>query len=227
MLHAFDARHERFPLCSNLEGEFAILRERERERTLLARVELDDDGAVAHRGERAPRVADAVRREADPRDSAGQVQVTAVVVDLLRHVLEMHPEAAQREEPLAVRTGNELLVDQRFRFLFASGVDELADLVEVLQRRLAVVVVRGTAPEGGFVQLDGLVGDAAEHHRGHLAVAEGEGLQPTAGRGIIPQAFLVTGNLGRLRTGHHRNRDGHKGKEFLHIGSVVFLRRQM
>ena len=227
VLHTLDARHERLPLCRNLEGELAILREGEGQCALLAGVQPDDEGAVAQRGERAPRVADAVRREADPRDGAGQVQVAAVVLDLLRHVLEMHPEAAQREEPLAVRAGNELFVDQRLRFLLASRVDELADLVEVLERRLAVVVVRGTAPEGGFVQLDGLVGDAAEHHRGHLAVAEGQGFEPPAGRGVIPQAFLVSGDLGRLRAGHHRDRDGKKGKEFLHNGSVVCLRIQM
>ena len=139
----------------------------------------------------------------------------------------MHPEAAQREKTLAVRTGNELLVDERFRFLLASRVDELADLVEVLERRLAVIVVRGTAPEGRFVQLDGFVGDAAEHHCGHLAVAQGQGFEPSPGRGVIPQAFLVSGDLGRLRAGHHRDCDGKKGKQFLHNGSVVLLRIQM
>ena len=227
MLHALDARHERLPLSSNLIGEFAILREGEGQCALLAGVQPDDEGAVAKRGERAPCVADTVRREADPRDGAGQVQVAAIVLDLLRHVLEMHPKAPQREEPLAVRAGNELLVDERFRLLLASRVDELADLVEVLEGGLAIVVVRGTAPEGGFVQLDGLVGDAAEHHRGHLAIAEGQGLEPPAGRGVIPQTFLVSGHLGRLRASHHRDRDGKKGKEFLHNGSVVFLGRQM
>ena len=139
----------------------------------------------------------------------------------------MQPETAQCEETLAVRARNELFVDERFRFLFASRIDELADLVEVLEGGLAVVVVRGAAPEGRFVQLDGLVGDAAEHHCGHLAVAEGQGFEPPAGRGVIPQTFLVSGDLGRLRAGHHRDRDGKKGKEFLHNGSVVCLRIQM
>ena len=47
VFHALDARHERIPLSSNLEGEFAILREGEGQCALLAGVQPDDEGAVA------------------------------------------------------------------------------------------------------------------------------------------------------------------------------------
>ena len=221
VLDALDARHERISVRRNLEGEFAVLGQCERQRPALARVEADDDGAVAHRGEGAPRIADAVRGEADPRDGAGQVQVTAIVIDLLRDVLEGHPETAQRQVPHAVRPGDELFVDQFFRFLLASVIDELADLAEIHQRCLAVVVVGRAAPESRFVQLDGLFGDTAENHRGHLAVAEGQGFQPSSGGRVIPQPLLVSGDL-RPGGCHRHQRNGKKEKQFLHLESIVF-----
>ena len=126
MLDAHDTCDEGVPVRGSFIGEFAVLCQCERQRTPFACIKPDDDGAVAHRREGAPRIADAVRGEADTGDSTGQVEVAAIVIDIfdvLRDVLEMHPETAQRQEALAVRTGDELVVDELLRFFLAPFIN--------------------------------------------------------------------------------------------------------
>ena len=81
-------------------------------------------------------------------------------------------------------------------FLLFSVEEELADFRQEFHRALVGVGVGLAGPDGVFVELDALVGDAAEDHGAEVAVADGQGFAPIGGGLVIPQHPLRLGRSG-------------------------------
>ena len=110
-----------------------------------------------------------------------------------------------------MRTGNKVLVDELRGLTLLALENQATHLGQDSQRLLGVIVVRLSAPEGLFVQLDFLYVGAAIDHGAQVGVAYGQGLQPMAGGLGVPH---TVGLCADGHTGHGQQQGGQKS--FLH-----------
>ena len=115
----------------------------------------------------------------------GQGRLQIEITHIVRHLplrVEIHFQTTQREVFHAVRSRNEMLIDEICRHLLFASEDGVAHLFQVSQRLMAVVVVGTARPEGLLVELDFLRVGATIDHRTQMRVTHWQGFQPTGGR---------------------------------------------
>ncbi len=193
------------------------------ELAFLARLDMADEYAVCQRGEGSTGIQHPVHHKAGGCHGLGQVQFTLVLLHLALQI-HLDVQVCHRQEPHAAGTRHEILVDESLCLLLLALEDEPSHLRQICQGLLAVVVVRTAAPESLLVQLDSLVERSAKYHRPEVRVADGQCLQPVAGRSIIPQlgGMVCLDRLGRYYSKQGTSQEGnHSPLFFIYHFSLV------
>ena len=107
-----------------------------------------------------------------------------IVADIL--VFQFQFQRTQRQVFHAMRTLEEVLVDEGMRLVLLAIVDQLSHTRQVGLRLGTVVIVGRTAPEGLLVELDLFGVRPAIDHRSEGGVAYRQGLQPLTGGLVVP-----------------------------------------
>ena len=101
-----------------------------------------------------------------------------VVADVVPNMVEVNLQTAQSEVAHAVRTFNEVLLDELMSLFLVPLKDEFSHLWQVFQRLAAIVVVWRTRPKCLFVKLYLVVHGSSIDHRAEVRVAYRQRLEP-------------------------------------------------
>ena len=92
---------------------------------------------------------------------------------------------------LVQRHAHELAHGQVLGLLLLARAQQGAQFDEVLRRALVLVLMRRARPKAVLVELEALLGGAAEDHRTQAPIAHGQGLHPGGGGLTVPEADKV------------------------------------
>ena len=88
---------------------------------------------------------------------------------------------------LPERNAHEAFHGQILGLGLLAGPQQSTEFTEILVGALVGVVVRSALPDGIFVELDALLGDAAEYHGAESALTDGERFGPLGGGFVVPE----------------------------------------
>ena len=146
-----------------------------------------DDDIICLRSKDGTHILHAVHLVGSGIQRIAEVQFTTVVNRLrVAVVVELEFQAAQRQEAHAVRAAEEVLIQQLVSLLFTTHQRQVAHLLQVFTGFRAIIVVRGTAPEGFLVELDFFLLDATINHCPQMGIAYGQRFQPFLGGLVVP-----------------------------------------
>ena len=178
-------------------------------------LQTDNDDAVGHRGKGGTTVVVPMMLERDGRECLLQVELTTIVGHLcVRDIVVGHPQTAQMQVFLAVRTFDELLVNQVLSLLLLSVEDIVAHCGQVGCGCTAVIIVGTSAPERVFVELDLIDARSAVYHTAYTAITNRQGLEPYLCGLVVPQTVGVVGVLGCYLTAEAQKRQKGEGDSF-------------
>ena len=149
-----------------------------------------DDDTIWERGEGGACELHAIYRESSRGNRLLQVKVSCKLF-CLSIALHLDMKISHGKETHAVRTGDEVLVDEGCRLFLPAIEYQLPYLGEGCKRLGTVVLVWTTAPESFLIELDGLILDATIDHAAQVGVANRQSFQPMLGRSIVPKAITI------------------------------------
>lgn len=171
----------------------------------VAEVEVDhalaDDLQTDHRhlvgrtAEGLPLVACAAVEEAGQRDGAGEVEAAPVALHALQAGEVEQQVTGAAEGHLLDGLAHQRFGNQVVGLLPALLGYQAAHLGQGLAEPRVVCDVGPAAVEGVDVELQPLLGRAAENHGAQAAVADGQGLDPGAGGLVVPEGQRVIGDV--------------------------------
>ena len=194
MLDTLDDSNKRLAIGSDSILIIDLMIDQEVESTFLACPQLHHDYAIGHRSKGLARICHSINIERDFGSCVLEIEI-AHEIERLPYAVADDLQASQSQVFHAVRTCEELSVDNLLSLYLLACKDETSHLIEILKRSSAVVVVRSTTPESLFVELNLFFTDTTIDHGSHSRIAQRESFKPMLGRTVVPQALVIVFRL--------------------------------
>ena len=148
----------------------------------------DEGDAVSKRGETLALIPHPIRAIRHLCQRIADVQLAAVIRCLLMGITENQITHRLIHHAMGseVTVGCDVVHGEILGTGIVTLADGLADGRQDSQCLGIVVVVGGTAPEGIFIQLDGVTLHTTIDHGSQSAIAQGQGFHPVVGRLVVP-----------------------------------------
>ena len=189
LFHTLNRSRQSFPFSLHSQWELTLMRQNKVQSTFLTGFHIYDNHTISQRSHHTTGVCHLIALIRSGVHTRLKVELTHIILDFLMTKVQI--ETAQGQETHAMRTFDEITVDDVLGFLFLAIKNKATHLCESLQRSSTVVVVRTTTPESFLIELDFFCVCATIYHSAHARIAQRQCFQPNGGRTVIPKALGV------------------------------------
>ena len=190
VVHTFDDGNQCVTIDHRLVVVVTLMIEEEAHSCRWARLEANHDDAVGHRGECLSREKGIISTERHFGCGIHEVELAFIVGNLAKAVVQ-YLQTAQREVFHAVRPHDKSAIHDFLGFVFTTLENHVTHSVQIVARSCAVVVMRATAPECLFIELDFILLHATINHGSHAGISQWKCFEPRRSRLVVPESLVI------------------------------------
>ena len=190
VVHTFDDGNQCIAIDHRLVVVVTLVIEEEAHSCRWASLEANHNNAVGHRSKCLSREKGIIGTECHFGSGIHEVELAFIVGDFAKAVVQ-NLQTAQREVLHAVGSHDESAIHDFLGFVFTTLENHITHSVQIVARRCAVIVMRSTAPECLFIELDFILLHATIDHGSHTGISQWKCFEPRRSRLVVPESLVI------------------------------------